>query len=114
MLIPENLLVEIFSFIYPACLIPLINYIEFYPYYEFNKNLRNERKIQWRKEIMNYYFTSFMENNNLIASFFLITLVQKFFLDIRKDYIISQYHYSKKSRGFLYVGKHIFLISPLN
>ena len=113
MIIPQNLLLEIFSFIYPAFLIPSINCIDFYPYYEFNKNLSNERKIRWRREIMNY-FTSTMENNNLIVSFFYITLAKKFILDIHKTYFVVEYSNSKKSKGVLYIGKHIFLICPLN
>jgi hypothetical protein len=116
MYLNQDVVEIISSFIVPPCIIQEpISYLDFIKFTRLSTlctDIKSQSKIKWRKTILDYYFTSTLENNKVIASLFFTLIFHNMDVIVHKTYLLLEYKNSIKNKGLLYVGKFVFLLVP--
>ena len=116
MYLNQDVVEIISSFIVPTCIIQEpISYLDFIKFTRLSKlceDFKSQSKIKWRKTILDYYFTSTVENNKVMASLFFTLIYYNMDVSARQTYLLLEYKKSIKNKGLLYIGKYVFLLVP--
>jgi hypothetical protein len=116
MYLNQDVVEIISSFIVPTCIIQEpISYLDFIKFTRLSilcTGIKSQSKIKWRKTILDYYFSSTVENNKVMASLFFTLIYHNMDVSVRQTYLLLEYKKSIKNKGLLYVGKYVFLLVP--
>jgi hypothetical protein len=116
MYLNQDVVEIISSFIVPTCIIQEpISYLDLIKFTRLSTlctGIKSQPKIKWRKLILDYYFTSTVENNKVMASLFFTLIYYNMDVSVRQTYLLLEYKKSIKNKGLLYVGKYVFLLVP--